>query len=91
MEPEIIITKDQLHRIMKLTSTYWARTSMLSDNDVEILVHGMLSVIEDQLVDRFGLRKIMFVSVEEFNVILQNRWKRNLETYWLKEYPILRG
>jgi hypothetical protein len=81
MEPERI-SKDELHRIMKLTPTYWARTSVLSDNDVEILVHGMQSAIDDQSVDLFGLRKNTFVSVEELNIILQNRWKSNLPTYY---------
>jgi hypothetical protein len=67
------ITKDELYRIMKLMPTYWTSAGKLDDEEIGILVHGMQGTIDDffNCYQTRG-RKKKLVSVEEFNVILQN-------------------
>jgi hypothetical protein len=71
------LLKDELYRIMKFVPTYWASTGKLDDEDIGILVHGMQGTIDDffNYYQTRG-RKKELVSVEEFNVVLQNMKSR---------------
>ena len=88
MEPEVI-TKDQLHRIMKLTTTYWIKHIHMTSEDIETLVQSLQKRI-DLALNLFKNRG-NFVKQGEFNQILSSakaRWESILPTY-LWDRPLI--
>jgi hypothetical protein len=88
MEPEVI-TKDQLHRIMKLTTTYWIKYIHMISEDIETLVQCLQKRI-DLALTLFKNRG-NFVKQEELNQILSSakaRWDSILPTY-LWDRPLI--
>jgi hypothetical protein len=83
------ITKDELYRIMKLTTTYWIKYIPMTPGDIDTLVQCLQKRI-DLAFDRFEYRG-NFVTKEEFNRILSSanaRWDRILPTH-IWEKPLI--
>jgi hypothetical protein len=64
------ITKDELYRIMKLTTTYWIKYLFMTPGDIDTLVQCLQEKI-DMAFNLFKDRE-NFATKEEFNIILSS-------------------
>jgi hypothetical protein len=85
------ITKNELYRIMKLTTAYWIKYLFMTPGDIDTLVQCLQEKI-DMAYNLFKDRE-NFVTKEEFNIILSSAklvWNRILPKYSVNR-PLIFG